>query len=180
MYLSKSTLRINIRRTVKKLETILILERKKEKKKEVTKERKKEVKKEKDKEKEKKKKKKVALTSTLKRFALTSTLTLAAQTSMCTNVDFNVGRTNVAAALTSIAQTSMRTNVDAQKRRVALSSVAQNSRHQFLYQWISCLFFCSGFRDQQIVPFGKQCPNLQTFCSIIWPSLLLSIFLLVN
>ncbi len=48
---------------------------------------------------------------------------------MRTNVDFNVGRTNVAAALTSIALMSMRTNVDAQKRRVALSSVAQNSRH---------------------------------------------------
>ena len=70
--------------------------------------------------------------STVKRFALTSTLTLAAQTSMRTNVDFNVGRTNVAAALTSIALTSMRTNVDAQKRRVALSSVAQNSRHRLL------------------------------------------------
>jgi hypothetical protein len=63
-------------------------------------------------------------------FALTSTLTSAAQTSMRTNVDFNVGRTNVAAALTSIALTSMRTNVDAQKRRVALSSVAQNSRRR--------------------------------------------------
>ncbi len=34
MYLSKSTLRIKIRRTVKKLETILVLERKKERKKE--------------------------------------------------------------------------------------------------------------------------------------------------
>jgi hypothetical protein len=70
-----------------------------------------------------------------------STLTLAAQTSMRTNVNFNVGRTNVdfnfgrtnvAAALTSIALTLMRTNVDAQKRRVALSSVAQNSRRPFL------------------------------------------------
>ncbi len=34
MYLSKSTLRIKIRRTVKKLETILVLERKKERDKE--------------------------------------------------------------------------------------------------------------------------------------------------
>ncbi len=34
MYLSKYTLRIKIRRTVKKLETILVLERKKERKKE--------------------------------------------------------------------------------------------------------------------------------------------------
>ncbi len=75
--------------------------------------------------KRKNEKTKVALTSTFKRFALTSTLTLAAQTSMRTNVDFNVGRTNVVAALTSIALTSMRTNVDAQKRRVALSSVAK-------------------------------------------------------
>ncbi len=49
---------------------------------------------------------------------------------MLTNVDFNIGRTNVAGALTSAAQTSMRTNVDAQKRRVALSSVAQNSRRR--------------------------------------------------
>ena len=37
MYLSKSTLRIKIRRTVKKLETILVLERKKERKKEIKK-----------------------------------------------------------------------------------------------------------------------------------------------
>jgi hypothetical protein len=50
---------------------------------------------------------------------------------MRTNVNFNVGRTNVAAALMSIALTSMRTNVDAQKRRVALSSVAQNSRRLY-------------------------------------------------
>jgi hypothetical protein len=35
---------------------------------------------------------------------------------MRTNVDFNVGRTNVAAALTSAAQTSFRTYVDAQFR----------------------------------------------------------------
>ena len=52
---------------------------------------------------------------------------------MRTNVDFNVGRTNLVAALTSIALTSMRTNVDAQKRRVALSSVAQNSRRATLF-----------------------------------------------
>jgi hypothetical protein len=50
MYLSKSTLRIKIRRTVKKLETILVLERKKE----ISKEGKKERYKEKDKEKRKK------------------------------------------------------------------------------------------------------------------------------
>jgi hypothetical protein len=50
---------------------------------------------------------------------------------MRTNVNFNVGRTNVAAALMSIALTSMRTNVDAQKRRVALSSVAQNLRRLY-------------------------------------------------
>jgi hypothetical protein len=41
MYLSKSTLRIKIRRTVKKLETILVLERKKERKKERDKEKRK-------------------------------------------------------------------------------------------------------------------------------------------
>ncbi len=68
-------------------------------------------------------------TSTVKRFAPTSTLTLAAQTSMRTYVDFNVGRTNVAGALTSAAQTSMRTNVDYHLRRCSLLSVAQNSRH---------------------------------------------------
>jgi hypothetical protein len=51
MYLSKSTLRIKIRRTVKQLETILVLERKKEK-------RKKERKKDKEKRKKRKKRKK--------------------------------------------------------------------------------------------------------------------------
>ena len=53
IYLSKSTLRIKIGRTVKKLETILVLEGKKRKK-----ERKKERDKEKRKKKEKKKKEK--------------------------------------------------------------------------------------------------------------------------
>jgi hypothetical protein len=47
-----------------------------------------------------------------------------------TNVNFNVGRTNVSGAQTSAAQTSMRTNVDYHLRRCSLLSVAQNSRHQ--------------------------------------------------
>ncbi len=45
MYLSKSTLRIKIRRTVKKLETILVLERKKERKEEIKKNEKRKMKK---------------------------------------------------------------------------------------------------------------------------------------
>jgi hypothetical protein len=65
----------------------------------------------------KKRKKKVALSSTLKRFALTSTFSLMSHLRRLkrgrTNVDFNVGRTNVAGALTSAAQASMRTYVDA-------------------------------------------------------------------
>jgi len=66
-----------------------------------------------------------------KQFLLALGCTYVDFNDVCTNVDFNVGRTNGTGAIKLAAQTLKPANGDAHYHQRTLLSVAQNSRHQF-------------------------------------------------